>query len=167
MIFVKIAECIVDLIEKICTVLLVIMTLSIFAQVINRTFFKGAFYWAEPAAILCMIWIALLASVSAVHYGHHTRIDFFFLQLSPDKRKILETINYIVCAIFLVVLAYNSLPIIKISMHKTIISIPFLTKCVYYLPILIGGTLMMIYYILQAVLIWVDVPSTAKAGDNI
>ena len=43
MIFVKIAECIVDLIEKICTVLLVIMTLSIFAQVINRTFFKGAF----------------------------------------------------------------------------------------------------------------------------
>ena len=165
MIFVKVAAFIVDLIEKIGTVLLVIMTLSIFAQVINRTFFKGAFYWAEPAAILCMNWIALLASVSAVHYGHHTRIDFFFLQLSPEKRKILETINYIICAVFLVVLAYNSLPIIKISMHKTIISIPFLTKCVYYLPILIGGTLMMIYYLLQAILIWIEVPSTSKAGE--
>lgn len=164
MILLKVADIIIHTIEKLCTALLIIMTLSIFVQVVNRTFFKGAFYWAEPAAILCMIWIALLASVSAVHYGHHTRIDFFLSKLSPFSRKIVETINYVACAIFLLLLSYHSWPIIKISMHKTIVSMPFFSKSVYYWPIVIGGVLMMCYYLLQAILLWVKLPSTSEMG---
>ena len=48
----KVLDCISKVIEKICFVLMAVMTMVTFAQAFNRYVLNGSFFWAEECAIL-------------------------------------------------------------------------------------------------------------------
>jgi len=164
----KVLDVIVDIIAKLCCVLLLMMTGATFAQAIYRYVFQGAFYWAEPTAILCMIYITFMASVVAVHWGAHTRVDYFVNLLPPFLRKIVDSFVNLVCAAFCIILSVNAMPIIETTCHTALNGLRFLNRSFYYWSILIGCALMSLFFVVRTVNLWMgeNADLTGTGGES-
>lgn len=127
-----------------------IMVTVTFSQVVNRFVFGGSFFWAEECAILSMIWITFLGSTVAMANGTHTRIDFLINKLPKKARAVVESIDYIIIAIFLGALSYYTLPIIKSTSNQITVGMKISRSVMYYL-ILVGGAIMCFYCVLLAI----------------
>lgn len=137
-------------IEAVCFVLMAAMVTVTFIQVVNRFVFQGAFFWAEECAILTMVWIAFLGSAVAVRKGVHTRIDFLINMLPAAAKRAVETLNYLLMAVFVAALGYYSLPIIKMAGRQITTGMKIPRSVIYY-SILAGCICMGVYLVLLAV----------------
>ena len=139
----------IQCLEAICFVLMAAMVTVTFIQVVNRFIFQGAFFWAEECAILTMVWIAFLGSAVAVRKGVHTRIDFLINMLPAAARRAVETLNYLLMAVFVAALGYYSLPIIKMAGRQITTGMKIPRSVIYY-SILAGCVCMGVYLVLLA-----------------
>jgi len=146
----KVVDFVIKVIEKICFVLMLIMTFVTFAQAINRYIFSGSFFWAEEAAIWSMIWITFLGATVALRRGGHTRIDFLVNALPAKIRKWVEVFDYVVIAGFLSFLGWYSLPVIQKTGRLMSVGLRIPRSGMFY-AILIGCILMVVYALLLAV----------------
>lgn len=146
----KILNITVKLIEGCCFALLAVMVAVTFAQIINRSIFNGAFFWAEECAIFTMIWIAFMGSAVAIRKGSHTRIDFLIAMLPSGMKRGIEVLNYLLMATFVGILGYNSLPIIKMASRQVTVGMGVPRSVMYY-SMLIGCICMGGYLVLLAV----------------
>lgn len=135
-------------VEQFCTILFIVMTSITFFQVVGRYVFGKSFFWAEEMARFSMIWIAFLGSAVAVSERAHTRIDFFINLLSPRIRKYVEIFDATACLIFIVVVSYNSIGMVKITMRNlsTGLRVPL---SIIYIALPVSGILMILYFIIQ------------------
>lgn len=97
-----------DLIEKainsVIVALLILMTVVIFHQVVQRYIFHGANIWAEEFARYAFVWVVMLGSASALRRFNHIRIDFLVQRFSGRSQKIISFCNYLLMLVFLAVL---------------------------------------------------------------
>jgi C4-dicarboxylate transporter DctQ subunit len=112
---VRIISKVFDLIEKainsVIIVLLILMTLAIFYQVIQRYILHGANIWAEEFARYAFIWVVMLGSASALRRFNHIRIDFLAQLFSGRAQKIIGFCNNLLILAFLAVLMVYGLKI--------------------------------------------------------
>lgn len=139
----KVLDCISKVIEKICFVLMAVMTLVTFAQAFNRYVLNGSFFWAEECAIWSMIWVTMLGSCVAMHRKSHTRIDFLINMLPIGVRKWVEVFDYIIIAVFLGFLGWYSLPVIQ-KTGRLISTGMKLPRSIMFWAILIGCIIMVL-----------------------
>ncbi|MGI6700557.1 MAG: TRAP transporter small permease [Christensenellales bacterium] len=137
------------LIRYFCILAMLIITVVVFIQVINRYFFGKSFQWAEELSILLMIWVAFLGSVLAIRSDSHSRIDFLVKKLPERIKKIVDVFNYLVCALFAAFLAYYSLDIVKAKMDIISTGLPISTAF-WPLAVTVGGGLMVVYLVIMA-----------------
>lgn len=146
----KILDIMSKVIEKICFVLLLTMTVTTFGQAVNRYVFNGSFFWAEECAIWSMIWLTMLGSTVAMHHKKHTRIDFLINMLPISSRKWVEVFDYVVIAAFLAFLGWYSLPVIQ-KTGRLISPGMKLPRSVMFYSILIGCVMMVVDSLAMAV----------------
>ena len=131
-------------IEKICFALLVIMTFVLFIQTVNRYLLNGSFLWAEECALVSMVWIAFFGSIVAVGRNAHTRIDFLILKLPPKAKKIIDIIDNLIVAVFLVVVGRFSLPIIALTKGTQMPGMK-ISRAILFYSVLVGCAFMVLY----------------------
>lgn len=60
--------------ELICCTCLVIIAISVFAQVVARYVFQVALHWTEETAAMCMVWAVYMGASLCVRERFHIRI---------------------------------------------------------------------------------------------
>ena len=60
--------------ELICCTALVVIAISVFAQVIARYVFEIALHWTEETAAICMVWAVYMGAALCVRERFHIRI---------------------------------------------------------------------------------------------
>ncbi len=146
----KLLKIIQTILEKTCAALMIIMALASFAQVINRFVFDGSFFWTDEIIIFSMVWLTFMGSALAVSKNSHTRIDFFITLLPETFRKYVVAFGNLVCAVFVAVLVYFSIPVFEMNM--SIIS-PALNwpMSVSYVAIILGSIIMFVFFVMLAI----------------
>ena len=67
--------------------LLVSITLLVFAEVVMRFGFNTGIHWAQEATLLMSVWMVLLGAAWAVRERSHICVDALLEQLSANTRK--------------------------------------------------------------------------------
>ena len=134
----KLLNFIREALKVFCCVVLTLMSVIVFMQVVNRNIFGGSFVWVEELAGMCMVGITFLGAALATSTNAHTRIDFIILKL-PKRGNA-------VCAAFVCVLGYYSIPLIRQTINSLTprLKLPYALN---YIVVLLSAVLMLIYFI--------------------
>ena len=139
-----------DALDKICSVLIVIMLgVMVFvtgAQIVCRTWFT-ALSWSDEVTRYLLIWSTFLGA--SVVYRHSGHISITLVQeLVPARLgKVMRVLVHVVCfALFTVLLYYSSRYCMKLN--KTATALPIKMKYIY-LCIPISMAIMMVHSLLM------------------
>lgn len=102
-------------INYLCSVFLVIMTLSIFYQVVARFFLDSPPSWTEELARYLMIWVVLLGVSPLLASSDHIIIDLISGKLSKSNEIIIETIKYVTIIVFSIIVFYLGIKLILVK----------------------------------------------------
>ena len=149
--FKKVLTPVSDALDKICSVLIVIMLGAMVvitgAQIICRTWFT-ALSWSDEVTRYLLIWSTFLGA--SVVYRHSGHISITFVQdLVPKKAgKAMRVLVHAICfVLFAVLLRYASRYCMKLN--KTATALPIKMKYIYLcIPISMG--IMMVHALLMA-----------------
>jgi C4-dicarboxylate transporter DctQ subunit len=94
---------------KICTYLLVVMSVIVVVQVFSRYLFNYSFVWAEELVRYLMIWMVMIGSALVQSKNDHIRIDFFPRRAGPQGRRVIETGFRLCTLLFLTVITYKGI----------------------------------------------------------
>lgn len=146
----KVLDVFILIVEKICAVLMAIMTAVTFAQAFARYVLNHSIYWAEESAIFCMIFITFFGALIALKRENHTRIDFVLMKFPPHIRKWVEVFNYLLITAFLCYVCYKAYPVIQTQARFRTPG-THMRRSMYTIPIMVNGILMIIYSVFLAV----------------
>jgi len=140
----------IRMLEVVCTLLFITMTVVLFVQTMARVI-GLSFFWAEELARYSMVWIVFLGSTVAVYQGSHTNIGVFVNLLSPTARRYMEALVSLACAAVMGTIAYTGITVFKVAMmgKSSAMQIPLgyvfgaVTFC---------GALMVVFFINRAAL---------------
>lgn len=94
--------------ENFLSLLLVSMTLLVFAEVIARFGFNAGIHWAQEVTLLLSAWFVLFGASYGVKVGAHIGVDVF-VKILPNKIHRILTIGAIVlCLIYCSLFLYGS-----------------------------------------------------------
>lgn len=135
--------------------LFVVMMVAVLAQVGGRYLFNFAIAQASEIATYSQIWLVLLGSGVAIAKGQHVAIDMLPAKLPlPGQRVALLAIAAIVAA-FLCVLAYGTIPLLKMGAFQTSPAMRIPMKYIY-LCMPVGAAYMMLELVLSVIHRWND-----------
>jgi TRAP-type C4-dicarboxylate transport system permease small subunit len=138
------------IVEYICGIMLTLLTVSTFAQVVSRYVFNHSFNWSEELAIYVMVWMVYLGAAINVLRGGHTRIDFFINLMPYRMREIVEAVGQVICGVFSGYLAYNTLPVLQLTMRMKTPALRIPTG-VMYISVLVCGVCMIVFFAIKTV----------------
>jgi TRAP-type transport system small permease protein len=138
----------VKILEKICGGLLVMMVLLLFSQVTTRYIFRGSLLWAGEMAVWLFVWITYLGSVVLYINKKHIIVDIVSNLLPKKINDVLELISSVIVFLFLLVLFYQSIPVVISYSKQTATSIEVSKR--YLFSSLTVSTFLMIVYTLYA-----------------
>ena len=142
-------------VSAIVVVLFSVMLIAVLAQVAGRYFFNFSIAQAAEIATFCQIWLVLLGAGVALARGQHVAIDVLPSQLPLPLARLALIAIALVSAAFLAVLAYGTLPLIKLGQFQTSPALQMPMKYIYAcLPV--GAIYMMLELVLSVVQRWDD-----------
>lgn len=94
--------------EGFICILLISMTLLVFAEVISRFIFNIGFIWMEEATLTCGAWFVLYGMSYGVKVGAHIGVDAFVKILPPKARRITSITALLICLCYCVMFFYGS-----------------------------------------------------------
>lgn len=130
-------EKLVALIEEYtCVGLIIIMCISVFAQVLFRYIFTIPLSWTEEVSRYSMIWLTFIAGAMCIRTKSHYVIDILLDKLPLSPRLVAQILILISMAVFagvmmftgieiLPVVNYQISPALRISMGYVYFAIPF------------------------------------------
>ncbi len=98
----------------ILTVIMCIMLVVVSAQVWYRFVLNNPLAWSEEVARYLFVWISFLGSAVGVRMNVHLGIDLIDKILSPKGRKIMTVLVNLLIQIFLVVVIFWGIKILKV-----------------------------------------------------
>ncbi|MTH79078.1 TRAP transporter small permease [Paracoccus aestuariivivens] len=156
----------ISAIERVCLVLRTIvsalvvllfsvMLAAVLVQVAGRYFLNFSIAQAAEIATFCQIWLVLLGAGVALSRGQHVAIDILPAKLSLPAARVALIGIALVSGTFLAVLAWGSLPLLKLGEFQTSPSLRMPMKYMYAcLPI--GAAYMVLELILSVIQRWDD-----------
>jgi TRAP-type C4-dicarboxylate transport system permease small subunit len=122
-------------------VLLIIMTLIVWAQIFFRFVLGGGIVWSEEIAKFLMVWMALLGSSVLLAEGGHIAINYFISKYS-FLRYILMS-HAILSAVLFTLLIYYGIDYAAFG-YKSIATASGIRKFWPYLSIPVGGVFLLV-----------------------
>jgi TRAP-type transport system small permease protein len=99
--------------------LFIVMMTAVLVQVAGRYVFNYSIATATELATFAQIWIVLMGSGVAVAKGQHVAIDFLPAKLPLQAARVAMILIAIASVGFLCVLAYGSVPLMRLGMMQT------------------------------------------------
>ena len=110
----EISEIIDKVVSILCVILTFLMFLSVLYQIIGRYLIRTSIAWTEEAARYCMIWLAFLGASMLVRSGENSSVTFLKDRFSKKLRDYLE----LAIQAFMAVIFFLSLSQVRYSMNE-------------------------------------------------
>jgi TRAP-type C4-dicarboxylate transport system permease small subunit len=128
-------------------VALVLISAVIPWAVFTRYVLNSAASWPEPMAVLLTIVLTFIGAASCYRRRQHMSVSFFVAMLPPAMQRVTDLIaDLLVAAMALFMLGYGA-KLVEATWYNTIADFPSLSVGATYLPIPIGGALLLLFVI--------------------
>ncbi len=94
--------------ESILSLLLVGMTLLVFAEVVMRFGFNSGIHWAQEVTLLMSAWFVLFGASYGVKVGCHIGVDVFVKMLPSGTHRVVTIIALLLCLFYCGLFLYGS-----------------------------------------------------------
>jgi TRAP-type C4-dicarboxylate transport system permease small subunit len=108
--------------------------------VINR-----AASWPEPAAILLTIVLTFCGAAAIYREGSHMRVTYLADRLPERWQRLAEVVRELVVALMALFMTVFGFKLAQATWHNTIADFPSLSVGVTYLPIPLGGAILLLF----------------------
>jgi TRAP-type C4-dicarboxylate transport system permease small subunit len=130
---------------------LVLISAVIPWAVFTRYVLNSAASWPEPTAVLLTIVLTFIGAASCYRRRLHMNVSFFVALLPPALQRLAELVaDLLVAAMALFMLVYGA-KLVEATWYNTIADFPSLSVGVTYLPIPIGGALLLLFVVERVV----------------
>jgi|SRR5579862_2599085 len=129
--------------------------------VFTRYVLNSAASWPEPTAILLMIVLTFIGAAACYRRRLHMNVSFFVLMLPAPLRVAAEYLAELLVAAMAIFMAIYGRKLVGVTWYNTIPDFPSLSVGVTYLPIPIGGAILLLFVIERAIL---GMPADAQSA---
>ncbi len=105
----KIHGIVIDILTKFLVVLSMLITGTVFLNVLSRYILEISLPWSEELARFMFIWLSFIGAVIANAQFSHMRLDFIVEKLPAKTAKVVEGISYLVAIVLFVFLFIGSI----------------------------------------------------------
>jgi TRAP-type C4-dicarboxylate transport system permease small subunit len=126
---------------------LVLISAVIPWAVFTRYVLNSAASWPEPLAVLLTIVLTFFGAAACYRLGLHMNVSFFVDMLPPPLRAVVNAIVELLMGLFAVFMVIWGSRLVATTWDNSIADFPFLSVGVTYLPIPIGGLLLLMFVI--------------------
>jgi len=145
----KLCRIVFKALEWFAMICMVILTCIVFIDVILRYIFKQGFAWTQEIATLMLVWFSLIGMAIGVLEKIHINIEMFTAKLPAKAISVLESINYIIIAVFGGLMVYFGAFIMNMTKMSTMPATK-MPSAVLYIILPLSGLLVLINAILVA-----------------
>jgi TRAP-type C4-dicarboxylate transport system permease small subunit len=129
-----------------CTALVLISAIIPWA-VFTRYVLNSAASWPEPLAILLTIVLTFIGAAAAYRLNLHMNISYFADKLPPFPRRLLDLLVQLLMAMIALFMVIWGEKLVEATWYNTIADFPSLSVGVTYLPIPLGGAVLLLFVI--------------------
>ena len=126
---------------------LVLISAVIPWAVYTRYVLNRAASWPEPMAVLLTIVLTFIGAAPCYRQGSHMNVGFFVGLLSVPWRRAADLVVELAMGMMAVFMIVWGAKLVGATWHNTIAEFPFLSVGLTYLPIPIGGALLLTFVV--------------------
>jgi TRAP-type C4-dicarboxylate transport system permease small subunit len=126
---------------------LVLISAVIPWAVYTRYVLNQAASWPEPMAVLLTIVLTFFGAAACYRRRLHMNVSFFVAMLPPRLRRIADLIAELLVALFALFMVIWGVKLVDATWYNTIADFPALSVGVTYLPIPLGGAILLLFVI--------------------
>jgi TRAP-type C4-dicarboxylate transport system permease small subunit len=126
---------------------LVLISAVIPWAVYTRYVLNRAASWPEPMAVLLTIVLTFFGAASCYRRGLHMNVGFFVGLLPAPWQRAADLLVQAAMAVMALFMSVWGVKLVGATWHNTIADFPFLSVGVTYLPIPIGGVLLLLFVV--------------------
>jgi TRAP-type C4-dicarboxylate transport system permease small subunit len=115
--------------------------------VYTRYVLNRAASWPEPMAVLLTIVLTFIGAASCYRRGLHMNVGFFVGLLPSPLQRAADLLVQAAMAVMAAFMMVWGIKLVNATWHNSIADFPFLSVGVTYLPIPIGGALLLMFVI--------------------
>lgn len=130
--------------ESACVALLMVMCISVFAQVLFRYVFAVPLSWTEEVSRYTLIWLTFISGAMCIRTNSHFVIDIILNKLPLSPRLVLQILILAGMAVFAGVMFYTGVEILPIVNYQISPALRIPMGYVY-LAIPLGSSLMLFH----------------------
>jgi len=140
-----------DALYLVCVMLggtaLVLISAVIPWAVYTRYVLNRAASWPEPMAVLLTIVLTFFGAAACYRRGLHMNVSVFVAMLPSPLRRLADLIAELLVALMALFMVIWGSKLVDATWHNSIADFPFLSVGVTYLPIPLGGAILLLFVI--------------------
>src|SRR6516165_1163064 len=126
---------------------LVLISFVIPWAVFTRYVLNSAASWPEPTAVLLTIVLTFFGAAACYRRRLHMNVSFFVAMLPDRLRQIADFVAELLVALFALFMVIWGTKLVEATWHNTIADFPALSVGVTYLPIPLGGGVLLLFVV--------------------
>lgn len=126
---------------------LVLISAVIPWAVYTRYVLNSAASWPEPTAVLLMIVLTFFGAAACYRVGLHMRMSFFASLLPPAGQRLCALLVEILMALIALFMVRWGITLVAATWQNSVADFPSLSVGVTYLPIPLGGAILLLFVI--------------------
>lgn len=143
---------------------LVLISAVIPWAVFTRYVLNSAASWPEPTAVLLTIIVTFIGSAACYRVGTHMNIGFFAKLMPLFVQRLLDLLTQGLVGAFGGFMVIWGARLVEATWHNSIADFPALSTGVTYMPIPIGGAVLVLFVVERLVLGPCPVPASSDHG---
>ena len=141
---------------------LVLISAVIPWAVFTRYVLNSAASWPEPTAVLLTIVVTFIGAAACYRRQLHMNVSFFVQMFPPPLRMLTELLAELLVATMALFMVIYGEKLVAATWYNTIADFPSLSVGVTYLPIPVGGAILLLFVIERVVF---GMPPDPEAAD--
>jgi len=142
---------IMDVLDLVCVIVagaaLVLISAVIPWAIFTRYVLNSAASWPEPMAVLLTIVLTFFGAATCYRHGLHMNVGFFVSMLPDRPRHAVSLLVEALMALMALFMVHWGTKLVEATWDNTIADFPFLSVGVTYLPIPLGGAILLLFVI--------------------
>jgi TRAP-type C4-dicarboxylate transport system permease small subunit len=128
-------------------VALVLISAVIPWGVYTRYVLNSAASWPEPTAVLLTIVLTFFGAAACYRRGLHMNVGYFVALLPPIWQRVADLVAQAAMALMAVFMTVYGAKLVEATWQNSIADFPFLSVGLTYLPIPVGGAILLVFVI--------------------
>jgi TRAP-type C4-dicarboxylate transport system permease small subunit len=113
---------------------------------------NSAASWPEPMAVLLTIVLTFFGAASCYRRGLHMNVSFFADMLPSPLRRAVDLVVEALMAVMALFMMFWGVRLVEATWFNTIADFPFLSVGVTYLPIPVGGAILLLFVVERVII---------------